>query len=385
MEVDQEIKIKQEIKAEEKTLDQIAVEALIKEVQNGEVPLCMRNVIPGIVGITDEQEKLRFDIASRPDETPMEAYENIPVEEYGMAMVIGMGFEEGKPIGKNGKGLVEPIEYVPRHHRTGLGAEPKMPLPSDIKKKFIKPGESREPKPTMILPKDADGRQRNYKTLNEELVPYKPNVIAPGASVAIISGLHDGLTGIIKSMDSENAVIILPNEELLSVNISDLSLMNMNIQNSSETINDKKRKQNPIKENNEDRKISKNEQQTKKPWLRQHIIIRIISKSFKDGMYYNKKARVLDVTSSGECQVEIMDSSKKLLEGIKERWVETVIPKPEELVMILKGEFSGKRGTLIQSDAHTAIVKLLETLEFKTYPLDDISEFDVRFSRLYAF
>jgi len=237
----------------------------------------------------------------------------------------------------------------------------------------------------MILPKDADGRQRNYKTLNEELVPYKPNVIAPGASVAIISGLHDGLTGIIKSMDSENAVIILPNEELLSVNISDLSLMNMNIQNSSETINDKKRKQNPIKENNEDRKISKNEQQTKKPWLRQHIIIRIISKSFKDGMYYNKKARVLDVTSSGECQVEIMDSSKKLLEGIKERWVETVIPKPEELVMILKGEFSGKRGTLIQSDAHTAIVKLLETLEFKTYPLDDISEFDVRFSRLYAF
>jgi len=97
----------------------------------------MRNIIPGLSDITDEQEKLRFDVASRPGEISIEAYENIPVEEFGMAMVLGMGYEEGKPIGKNGRGLTQPIEYIPRHHRTGLGAEPKMPLPSDIKKKKV--------------------------------------------------------------------------------------------------------------------------------------------------------------------------------------------------------------------------------------------------------
>jgi len=389
----QEIKqeIKQEVKAEikdEKTLDQIAAEELIKEAQSGEVPLCMRNMIPGIANITDEQEKLRFDIASRPSETSLEAYENIPIEEFGMAMLLGMGYEEGKPIGKNGKGLVQPIQYVPRHHRTGLGAEPKMLLPSDVKqKKYIKPGESREPKPTMVLPKDADGHQRNYRNLDEKLVPYKPNILAPGASVAIISGLHDGLTGIVKLMDSENAIVVLPNDEHIEVSVSDLSLMNM--QNAIEPIdNKKKRKENPSNENSsEDRKMSKSEQPkiAKSSWLRPHIIVRIISKTLKDGMYYNKKARVLDVASSGVCQVELLDASKKLLDGIKERWIETVIPKPDELVMVLKGEFIGKRGSVIQSDNHSAIVKILETLEFKTYPLDDISEFDVRFSSMYAF
>jgi hypothetical protein len=40
--------------------------------------------------------------------------------------------------------VVKPVEFIPRHHRLGLGAAPKAPEPT--KKKFIKPGESREPK-----------------------------------------------------------------------------------------------------------------------------------------------------------------------------------------------------------------------------------------------
>ena len=40
-----------------------------------------------------------------------------------MAMLKGMGWSEGKPIGLNNAGLVEPIEYIPRHKGLGLGAE----------------------------------------------------------------------------------------------------------------------------------------------------------------------------------------------------------------------------------------------------------------------
>ncbi len=38
-------------------------------------------------------------------------------------------------------------------------------------------GESREPKPTMVVAPDADGRQRHYRTLDEKLVPMKPTTL----------------------------------------------------------------------------------------------------------------------------------------------------------------------------------------------------------------
>jgi len=39
------------------------------------------------------------------------------------------GFYEGRGIGKDTKNaLMNPIEYVPRHYRAGLGAIPKLEL-----------------------------------------------------------------------------------------------------------------------------------------------------------------------------------------------------------------------------------------------------------------
>lgn len=137
---------------------------------------------------TDEAERFRIDMESRPEETPLEAYEGVPVELYGEAILRGMGWKPGDPIGGSVKKylshsavatrrvcqwlscgcgsavwfccavhsdpnisirVVEPIEFVKRDHRLGLGATPKAPEVK--KKKIIKPGESREPKPTMVV------------------------------------------------------------------------------------------------------------------------------------------------------------------------------------------------------------------------------------------
>jgi len=69
----------------------------------------------------------------------MEAYENMPIEDFGKAYLRGLGWEDGGAVG-NGK-IVEPIEYVPRPQLLGLGAAPKPDEKSDgSKKKYIKPG-----------------------------------------------------------------------------------------------------------------------------------------------------------------------------------------------------------------------------------------------------
>ncbi len=82
-----------------------------------------------------------------------------------------MGWEKGKGIGRNpskgyvkaiastGKServfsLTEPIEFVPRHGKLGLGAEPAFEAPGKKeKKKYIRPNQTREPKviPTIAM------------------------------------------------------------------------------------------------------------------------------------------------------------------------------------------------------------------------------------------
>jgi hypothetical protein len=54
----------------------------------------------------------------------------MPIEDFGKNVLSKLGWQEGKAIGRsnldgNVKGaVVQPIEYMPRQHRLGLGAKP---------------------------------------------------------------------------------------------------------------------------------------------------------------------------------------------------------------------------------------------------------------------
>jgi len=70
-----------------------------------------------------DKEKLREDIQRCADEASLEAYEGIPVDEFGEAMLRGMGWSPGKGIGLRAKVSVAPYA-CPRGSvsRLGLGA-----------------------------------------------------------------------------------------------------------------------------------------------------------------------------------------------------------------------------------------------------------------------
>jgi G patch domain/KOW motif-containing protein len=62
-----------------------------------------------------------------PEEADAAAYEAMPIAEFGAAMMRGMGWSEGKGVGRRQVGPTTPFQYVQRPQRLGLGAQPAAP------------------------------------------------------------------------------------------------------------------------------------------------------------------------------------------------------------------------------------------------------------------
>lgn len=98
-----------------KSLDELAVEELLSELHNKPVkaestlviaasepsknnttgkqaPLLLANLAPELLGIEDDSERFKVDIATRPDNVDVRsnAYNAVPIEEFGAAMLRGM-------------------------------------------------------------------------------------------------------------------------------------------------------------------------------------------------------------------------------------------------------------------------------------------------------
>ncbi|KAJ5105486.1 hypothetical protein NUU61_002833 [Penicillium alfredii] len=92
------------------TDDQIALQALIRESKD-DVERRSDLVIKYAQGKAHDEEEegparpdeagsFRTDVASRPESATLDAYNAIPVEEFGAALLRGMGWKDGQPIGR---------------------------------------------------------------------------------------------------------------------------------------------------------------------------------------------------------------------------------------------------------------------------------------------
>ncbi|KAI9485717.1 MAG: DExH-box splicing factor binding site-domain-containing protein [Benjaminiella poitrasii] len=110
------------IEESQKTLEERAVEAIIKESKGEDLNESndTKIVIPA-----DETLVFRDDVKNRPDETTMDDYERIPVDEFGAALLRGLGWKEGDGIGRNRKNTPAPSSapVQQREALLGLGAK----------------------------------------------------------------------------------------------------------------------------------------------------------------------------------------------------------------------------------------------------------------------
>jgi hypothetical protein len=106
-------------------------------------PLLMLHVAPELLQIRDETERFRYDMSHRADDVSIrsEAYEHVPIEEFGAALLRGMGWKEevdtavtrsssskkGIDDGNSNRGQLGSSRMMPRERNLGLGAMPKPP------------------------------------------------------------------------------------------------------------------------------------------------------------------------------------------------------------------------------------------------------------------
>jgi len=105
-------------------------------------PLLMLHVAPELLQIRDETERFRYDMSHRADDVSIrsEAYEHVPIEEFGAALLRGMGWKEevdtatrsssskkGVDDGNSTREQLGISKMMPRERNLGLGAMPKPP------------------------------------------------------------------------------------------------------------------------------------------------------------------------------------------------------------------------------------------------------------------
>lgn len=164
---------------------------LLKEKEKENVPLLLRNKIPGIEPNLPESEKYKKQIEILPDEISpdSEVYNEIPVDLFGAAMLRGMGWKEGMAVGLHCEEPCKIIQPEVRVSGLGLGA---TPLP--------------EMRMGSMFPKQGD------KIINIRKLQV-------GAFVGIIGGEYKGHYGKIIEMDNKYGLEkYLVNLESLDVN-----------------------------------------------------------------------------------------------------------------------------------------------------------------------
>jgi hypothetical protein len=278
-------------------------------------------------GPVSEDDKFRADVAWRPTEAAVdsEAWAAMPIKSFGTALLRGMGWKPGKAIGLNAKGPATAVEYVPRHHRLGLGAQPKAPEPK--RKGWInKPGEARGPKPDMIY-RDEHGVQKHRKTVEEKLVEREK--LGMGSVVAVVGGKHEGIRGVLRSMSEMSGVCTVRarNDEDLSVALRHVILLSQldNFEASRAADGSQAARSSASSRSGKHKKEKKEKREKHKKhkksshhgangggggggggselWVATGLRVRIVSQSVGGGRFYMKKGVVQDVQSKRSCLV----------------------------------------------------------------------------------
>jgi len=373
-------------------LEQAAVQSLLSgesaqlATQDSEnpvvVPMLLKGRINGIEEFENDDQKFKYDVDNRPDAPNLSTYESMPVEMIGEAMLRGMGWTPGTGVGKN-KQVFDPIVLVKRPGRLGLGAKLQQVLPPTHGKKRtgpVKQGESREPTAQMGA-LNADGSFRSRVSANESLVPLKLRQFEQGVRVAIVGGRHAGLFGRIEEMRDNNtrASVRLGSDELVTVDKTQLEFRDKYEQQQEEKKQSKKRAADDIPSSKRRKKSSSSSSTSnKKPmklWIRPNIMVRIVSKKFKEGRFYEKKARIVDCIGGDLCTLELNDG--RVLDQVKQSHLENVVGRKNQRVMILNGKEKGQLGTVLQRDAKTqaCLVQLDSTMDAHKMSYDDVALF----------
>ena len=91
---------------------------------------------PAYSDYTNEDDRFKADVASRPEVATLEAYNATPVEDFGAALLRGMGWKDGEAVGKRKAGKPAPKEPIIKERRPNLLGIGAKEVPGDVDDEF---------------------------------------------------------------------------------------------------------------------------------------------------------------------------------------------------------------------------------------------------------
>lgn len=390
-------------------------------VQGVPVPLLAKNLAPELLKMQSDDERFRYDISQRPDDISVksEAYEAVPVDQFGAAMLRGMGWTgPSEDDEKFARKYTESI--VPRERGLGLGAMARPPGPevgdrsSKAQRGDNNRGEWKRKGDDKLLKQqisvgslvwlrdplfagrracivatrgvpgldrirvclEADGTILDVKRLDavllseEELLvtPYKGKITSASSQQDAEPDLRNDEAE--KGLGSSNRTDLEHSDRHFSKHKKDKEKRRDGDCMSANISMERHKKQK--KEETVLRKDRKKPQSAEK-WLLSGIRVRIISRKPGGESIYLQKGGVLDVYGDYFASVQLDNGS--VIDSLKQKHLETVLPHTGGSVRVLLGPHRGQEATLLekQSESETCVVQLCEDLNVIVLSMDAVA------------
>lgn len=325
-------------------------------------------------------------------------------------MLRGMGWRgPGDAIGGINKADVQPASFKRREDRSGLGAKREAQKGGGEEKKEGGERKLREESAHAKLKAKAGSR----------LIPLHSQQLRVDALVSITHGPHRRQYGRVKEMregkregkDGEKVCDVLLNvgHKLVEIDTQDLEVLDERALPPDHPAFGREEKRENEERKEDDREESANKRQRRDAypykekeartsdnrrspsssssppsssslfsvfWCRPHLRVRLISRSYAHGRYFRAKGVIIDVADASHISLRLEEGGK-VVEGLREDELETLLPPVGSNVMVLEGEHRGEVAKLIEKDSKRsrATVQLESELTVLQLNYDDVCEY----------
>lgn len=365
-----------------------------------------------------DTKQYQDDLEELPDEPALdsESYQRVPISQFGAALLRGMGWQGDDETDKKNK-KKESEGALPRPHRLGLGATPKLTGVEDI----AKPSRGGR-RPDQIKRQAAlQKQQEEYAKQRERQLEMDKQRTMQNGSLVYVSGDRLG-----KSSDQRARIIqlvgvpglnmvkvqfegnvepsivkrgeirgLVSREELDEAPFKESSKSKSSTDDKAEPKKvkrereefdedrrggesrkehrrDKDRKKRKTESNSSSRDSKRSREEKRLSWVINNIRVRVITEKL-GRRNFKQKGVVVDVTPKG-ATIKMADGS--LLDKVPERYLETALPKAGGKAVVLAGSHRFAKGQLLERNSQkaTGVIQIYEDMSVLTLSLDDIAE-----------
>lgn len=280
------------------------------------------------------------DITTRAEDVSVSderVFTEMPVSEFGSALLRGMGWSPGQPIGRSKKAVIKPYVPTVRGGRMGLGG-------IKIVNKKESAGDEKAGKQG-----DANPERKSDGATAEPLrLGYRASETASGS-------------GAVSRPDLGTDPLSVP---------------------SRDQSKKRKRKSSPSLSSSSAGRMRPGSGKSSAPtreWLQPGIRVRVASKKVGGGAHYGRKGVVQEVlrSSSGTIVCTLLMDTGARVDKVKERWLHTALPKPGGRVCVVgRRSDRGRAGVLLERDKRRqrATIQFLDDHVISTFAYDEVAE-----------